>query len=322
MSSLLFFNLNGIANGAPRDEDQPTIRFENLPFGFRGQLPESANVTGKVVGVDHPEHYRVALFAKDESGFVGQARGLAEVAADGSFQVATSRSQAIYVAQLVTPELASSFYAPKFSSGEAILHDLPSPAERPGAVLMSREVPAGLGRTLVARIGRNEEAIRVGPQAVWNDGFQYADDIRTANGPDPTNPREWPMMWIEGLSGRRNWSLSYVLGAETSTGQPTKGALQMSLWAYKRALYFAVGYGPARDQDMGSIQPEFVVTPVEKWLLLAPSVIQIGCTATILSDQVLFTVECTGTKPSELAIFLKAVGKLSKKIFGVLFSLV
>ena len=56
-------SLNGVANGSGFTNQQPTVVFENLPYGPWTALSSPRAASGKVIGFADPSQYKIALFA-------------------------------------------------------------------------------------------------------------------------------------------------------------------------------------------------------------------------------------------------------------------
>ncbi len=318
------FNLNGVANGSPLGFQQPAINFTDLPFGPWGTLSTPVNATGHLIGIANPSQYKVGLFAAEsETQFLSGQSMLVSVNSDGSFSVPVSQSAVSFVAALMTPDFASNYYSSNFPSGNGtgITSSLPLPKDDPQNIPLLIQVPAGFNRTLW--VGRSPfyPMFSVAPGTSWNTstGISALLKPNTNNQPpDPTNPSLFPQLW-QFLQGEGPQQLSYFIGAQDSSGQQTKGALVISLYIYQNTMYLIAGYGPLNGAS-SIIQPNFVSTPIVSWQAFPPSVVQIGCAVTVLSDDILLAIDEYNVEQSVMSNFLQIYERIVKDTLKVIFA--
>lgn len=314
------FLLNGLANGSPYSVQQPTLQFDNLPFGSWGSLSSARTVTGRVVGMNSSSGSQIGVFAVQSKGeLMGNSGWTATVGSDGSFSVPVGQSAISFVGLLMTPDFASSYYSSTFPSGSGTVATLPTPTDDPGDVLLSVVVPAGLDRSLVTS---GLDIPTLPPGTAWNMGTGIVRTLQPVNQnqPSPTSAN-YGQIWNFLCEPPSPFCLPFCFTAQTSSGSSTQGALAVGLYVYENDLYLIAGYGPSPRVQGSTITPDLVCASIVDWQVLPPSTVQVGITLTILSDQVMLSVDSVNVTPSVIQGFLKAYFKMDKALLGALFGM-
>jgi hypothetical protein len=321
----VILNTAGIANGSAYSTQQPTVVFDDLPFSVWTALSSPRSVSGRVIGFADPTQYQVALFAaQSDTQFLGNAAWLASVATDGSFQIPVQQAAAHYIALLMLPTFAQSYFASTFPSGNATVSSLPSPADHPGDVVLMVAVPAGMNCSLKV------EALPIpvlSPGQCWSNtnttfpGAQLSPAPSTSGAPNPndlTDPNQSQSLWYNYmLRGQSPATFTTILTTQRPDGTAGNGAFAAGVYVYGNTMYMVAGAGP-RQGGNGTTLPVIVAAPVVDWNVFAPSQIQLNMTITVLPGRVMLSLDVMEVDPSLIATLLKALLQVEKDLFELL----
>lgn len=325
MSQNVFVVLNtaGIANGSAYTTQQPTVAFDNLPFSVWATLASPRTVTGRVIGIASPEQYQVALFAvQAKSQFVGNSTWLASVGTDGSFQMPVQQAASHYVALLMLPAYAQSYFAATFPDGSGTVAALPSPADHPGDVVLMAGVPAGIDCSLVAH-----GVPLLAPGECWNNtntsfpGRSLSPAPTSSDAPNPNDlgdPDQCQDLWYNFmLRGGGPAAFTIIINTQRPDGTQGNGAFSAGVYVYGNTMYMVAGAGP-RQPGSNTTLPVVVAAPVVDWNAFAPSQIQLNMTIAVLPGRVMLSLDVMQVDPSLIATLLQALLKVEKNLFELL----
>lgn len=315
--------LNGIANGSGFTTQQPTVVFENLPYGTWMTLSSAHSVTGRVIGIAGPSQYQVALFAAESKDqYSGNIAWLAQVDSEGNFQMPVQQAAALYFAVLMTPAFAQSYFAQTFPDGSGVVDAIPSPAAHPGDVILMTDMPAGLNRSLT--FPRQTSLPTLPPGQTWINVNGYASvasltpqNNNQAPDPDHLTPQAQMQLWQMMMSGQTQASMSVVVNAIRPDGSQGNGAFAAGVYVYMNTMYLVAGAGL---KSGNTIAPVLVSSPLVQWQMFAPSKVTLNMNLTILPERVMLSIDVMEVDPSLIWTFLKLMYKVEKTLLGLLFA--
>lgn len=315
--------LNGVANGSGFTSQQPTVVFENLPYGPWTTLSSPRAVNGKVIGYADPSQYKVAIFAVEARGeYTGNNAWLVDIAADGTFAMQVNQAAALYVALLMTPSFATSYFAQTFPTGSGTTHQLPTPADNPGDVLLMLELPAGLNRSIVIANMLNIPELAPGQDWVNTQGYGgptralVPQNNNNAPNPDQMTPQSTQNLWQMMLGGS-SATLCVVAQPKNPDGNLGAGAFAAGVYVYMNTMYLVAGAGP---RGGGSTTPIIVTSPLVEWAMFAPSLVQLNMNLTILPERAMVSIDVMEVEPSLIYTFLKLLYEVEKKMMELMFA--
>lgn len=316
-------SLNGVANGSGFTSQQPTVVFENLPYGPWTALSTPRTVNGQVIGFADPSQYKVALFAVEARGeYTGNSAWVVDIATDGTFALQVNQAAALYVALLMTPSFASSYFSQTFPAGSGTTDHLPTPADNPGETLLMLELPAGLNRSIVIT---NMSAIpELPPGQDWVNTQGYGGPIRAltplnnngAPNPAQMTPQSTQNLW-QMMVGGSNATLCVVAQPKNPDGSLGAGAFAAGVYVYMNTMYLVAGAGPRGGSD---IAPIVVTAPLVQWAMFVPSMVQLNITLTILPERAMVSIDVMEVDPSLIYTFLKLLYEVEKKMMELMFA--
>lgn len=315
-------SLNGVANGSGFTSQQPTIVFENLPYGPWTALPSPRTASGKVIGFADPSQYKVALFAVESRGeYTGNSAWLVDIAADGTFQIPVGQAAPLYAALLMTPSFATTYFSQTFPSGSGTTGHLPAPADNPGEVLLMLEMPAGLNRSIVVSGSLMIPALAPGEDWVNTMGGGPSRALvpqNNSNAPNPAQltPQSTLSLWQMMLGGS-NATLCVNVQAKNPDGSLGSGAFAAGVYVYMNTMYLVAGAGP---RGGSSIEPIVVTAPLVQWAMFPPSLVQLNMNLTILPERAMVSLDVMEVEPSLIYTFLKLLYEVEKKMMELLFA--
>jgi hypothetical protein len=313
--------LTGVANGSSFNSQQPTVLFEDLPYSVWATLPTPRTAKGKVVGFADPSQYSIVLLAVESRGtYTGNAAWVADIAADGTFQMQVDQAAPLYIALLMTPAFAASYISQTFPGGSGTTDRVPTPADNPGDVLLMLEMPAGLNRSIVFP-GLSVPELAPGQDWVNTEGYvsvRSLQPLNTNQGPDPNNltPQTTLQLWQMMYFGSPATMCVNVI-AKNPDGSNTAGALSAGVYVYGQTMYLIAGAGPTGGS---SNEPVIVTSPLVQWQAFAPSNVQLNMNLTILPEKVMLSMDVMEVDPSLIYTFLKALIKVEKKLMELMFA--
>jgi hypothetical protein len=317
--------LNGVANGSGFTSQQPTAIFEHLPYAPWTALTTPAHVNGKVIGFPDPSQYQLALFAVEARGsYTGNRAWLVDIAADGTFQMQVQQAAGLYIALLMTPAFASTFFASAFPSGSGTIDRLPTPADNVGEVLLMLELPAGLNRSIVAPQLYDEFELRPGEDWVNTTGSVLPPrmlqpvNINGAPNPNQMTQDSTNALWNLML---RNMEATFcvIVQPKNPDGSIGAGAFAAGVYIYGSEMYLVAGAGPYISGS-SSVAPIVVTAPLLNWGMLPPSMVQLNMTLTILPERAMLSLDVMQVEASLIYTFLKSLFKVEKKLMELMFA--
>lgn len=315
-------SLNGVANGSGFTSQQPTVVFENLPYGPWTTLPSPRAASGNVIGIADPSQYKIALFAVESPGeYTGNSAWLTDIAVDGSFQLQVGQAAALYVALLMTPAFATSYFSQTFPSGSGTTAILPTPADHPGDVLLMSEMPAGLNRSIVVPQIYGIPELRPGEDWVNTTGsvlFRTLQPMTQSGAPDPNQltPQSTMNLW-QMMMGNNNATFCIMAQPKNPDGSLGAGAFAAGVYVYMSEMYLVAGAGPRYNS---STAPIVVTAPLLDWAMFPPSMVQLNMTLTILPERAMVSIDVMQVEPSLIYTFLEMLYKVEKKMMELMFA--
>lgn len=315
-------SLNGVANGSGFTNQQPTVVFENLPYGPWTALSSPRAASGKAIGFADPSQYKIALFAVESRGeYTGNTAWLTDIAADGTFQLQVDQAAALYFALLMTPSFATSYFSQTFPNGSGTTDSLPTPADHPGDVLLMLEMPAGLNRSIVVPQIYGLPELRPGEDWVNTTGsvlFRTLQPMTQSGAPDPNQltPQSTLNLWQMMLSNS-NATFCIIAQPKNPDGSLGAGAFAAGVYVYMNEMYLVAGAGPRYNS---SIAPIVVTAPLLDWAMFPPSMVQLNMTLTILPERAMVSIDVMQVEASLIYTFLKMLYEVEKKMMELMFA--
>ena len=317
-------SLNGVANGSGFTTQQPTVIFENLPYGPWTSLSSPRAVSGKVIGFADPSQYKIALFAvESRHDYLGNSNWLLAIAADGTFQVQVDQAAALYVALLMTPAFATSYFSEKFPDGSGTVKHLPMPADNPGDLLLTLELPAGPNRSIAVPSVYAIPVLAPGQNWVNTQGITGPSRELTplnnsgAPNPDQLTPQSTLALW-QMMAGGSDAALSVVVAPKNPDGSNSAGIFAVGVYVYMNTMYLVAGAGPRSGGS--SIAPILVASPLVQWEVFAPSTVQLNMNITILPERAMVSIDVMEVDPSMIYTFLKLLYNVEKDLMDLMFA--
>lgn len=315
-------SLNGVANGSGFTSQQPTVVFENLPYGPWTGLSSPRTSSGKVIGFADPSQYKIALFAvESRDEYTGNSAWLVDIAADGTFQIPVGQAAPLYVALLMTPSFATNYFAQTFPSGSGTTDRLPTPADNPGDVLLMLEMPAGLNRSIVVPQLYGLPELRPGEDWVNTTGNVLPRTLQPmtqsgAPNPNQLTPQSTLDLW-QMMLGNGNAAFCIMAQPKNPDGSLGAGAFAAGVYVYMNEMYLVAGAGPRYNS---SIAPIVVTAPLLDWAMFPPSMVQLNMTLTILPERAMVSIDVMQVEPSLIYTFLKMLYAVEKKMMELMFA--
>lgn len=319
-------SLNGVANGSGFTSQQPTAIFEHLPYGPWTAMTSPAQVDGKVIGFPDPSQYQLALFAVEARGsYTGNRAWLVDIAADGTFQMQVQQAATLYVALLMTPAFASSFFASAFPTGSGTTDQLPMPADHSGEVLLMLELPAGLNRSIVVPQLYGMPELRPGEDWVNTMGTvlppRSLQPITINGAPDPNHLTEQSTkeLWNFMVQSGQPATFTVIVQPKNPDGSMGAGAFAAGVYVYENQMYLVAGAGPILNTS-SSVAPIVVTAHLVNWAMFPPSFVQLNMNLTILPERVMVSLDVMQVEPSLIYTFLEELYKVEKKMMQLMFA--